>query len=161
MSAVAQSGIRMLPAQQRPLRLAIAADVALVPVDAAGAAAGFHVERAIEMVESGEWPWAFDVSSGMGEVRELRVWIGSIQTSSEFRVPSSDLDSVIDAVIGTEDAEVRGAYLETRWRISDQTIRRLLNNGLLKGRISGHARWIDRASLVAFLQRRAVGVPAR
>ena len=66
----------------------------------------------------------------------------------------ADLATVTADVIGTTEGDVRGAALETRWQVSNQTLLRLRRDGDITGRIAGHTLWLERGSLVAFLERR-------
>lgn len=140
--------------QQPTLRLRLSADVTLVPLDMAAASAGIHLDHALERVESGEWPWAFDLRAG-AEVRRLHVWRPCLEDSA-FRLPHSALDEVVGAVIGTTMDEVRLVSLEVRWSLRAQTIRRWVLSGDVRARLAGHTLWLDRASLAAFLKRRRV-----
>ena len=65
-----------------------------------------------------------------------------------------EIAKVIAAVIGTEEGNVRGAYLETRWGFSGQHFLRLMNQGLVAGRKQGHTRWLDRQSLGRWMEQR-------
>lgn len=138
---------------QREMPLDLSADVALVPLDTVGAHAGVHAEEVIRKVDQGEWPWVFDIGSGR-KLREMRVWRLCLTEPQIAR--DAEIDGVIANIIGTETGDVRGAQIETRWRVSDRTIKRLCRAGEIACRINGHTLWLQRASLAAFLQRRRV-----
>jgi hypothetical protein len=139
---------------QPTLRLPLAADVTLLSLATACAAVGWHTDRGTEAVETGEWPWVFDLSTGARAIRELRVWRESLTADGGTR--NAELSEVLDAVIGTRLPDVRGAALETRWQVSDHTLSRLVKAGELTGRVAGHTLWLSRASLAALLERRRV-----
>lgn len=148
------------------LRMPLAAEVSLVPLITVGALLGLHTDGVHELIDQGEWPWVFDLRAGRGAVRELRVWRGCLergarsreqgakQHGSQLPAPSSQLPAVLADVIGTTTGDVRGAALETRWQVSNQTLRRLLKAGEIRGRINGHTLWLERQSLAEFLARR-------
>jgi len=144
---------RSLPPAQPLLRMPLAADVALIPLITVGALLGLHTDGVHELIDQGEWPWVFDLRTGNGTVRELRVWRGCFGKAEGGR-KNAELKAVVADVIGTTTGDVRGAALETRWQVSNQTLRRLLKAGEIRGRINGHTLWLDRASLAEFLERR-------
>jgi hypothetical protein len=143
----------MTPAPQPLLRMPIAAEVSLVPLATVGALLGLHTDGVFELVDQGEWPWVFDLRAGKGRIRELRVWRGCLG-KAEGGARKAELTAVLADVIGTTTGDVRGAALETRWQVSNQTFRRLLKAGEISGRIAGHTLWLQRESLAAFLERR-------
>lgn len=152
------------------LRMPLASEVSLVPLITVGALLGLHTDGVHELIDQGEWPWVFDLRAGRGAVRELRVWRGCLQQPAPqgagsgergakqrgagLPAPGSELPAVVADVIGTTTGDVRGAALETRWQVSNQTLRRLLKAGEIRGRINGHTLWLERASLAEFLTRR-------
>jgi hypothetical protein len=135
------------------LRMPLAAEVSLVPLITVGTLLGLHTDGVHDLIDQGEWPWVFDLRTGRGAVRELRVWRGCLQNVGSGKGEAGSA-AVIADVIGTTTGDVRGAALETRWQVSNQTFRRLLKSGEISGRISGHTLWLERESLAAFLQRR-------
>lgn len=143
----------MTTPRQPLLRMPIAADVALIPLITVGALLGLHRDGVEELVDQGEWPWVFDLRAGKGTIRELRVWRGCFG-KSEVGSRKSEFTGVVADVIGTTTGDVRGAMLETRWQVSNQTLRRLLHNGDIRGRMTGHTLWLERESLAEFLGRR-------
>lgn len=144
---------RSSPPAQPLLRMPLAADVALIPLSTVGALMGLHTDGVHELIDQGEWPWVFDLRAGRGVVRELRVWRGCFDKAGSGKREAASAAVVAD-VIGTTTGDVRGAALETRWQVSNQTLRRLLKAGEITGRITGHTLWLDRASLAEFLERR-------
>lgn len=143
----------MTTPRQPLLRMPIAADVALIPLITVGALLGLHRDGVEELVDQGEWPWVFDLRTGKGTIRELRVWRGCFG-KAECGMRNAELKAVVADVIGTTTGDVRGAMLETRWQVSNQTLRRLLHNGNIRGRMTGHTLWLERESLAEFLGRR-------
>lgn len=143
----------MTTPRQPLLRMPIAADVALIPLITVGALLGLHRDGVEELVDQGEWPWVFDLRTGKGTIRELRVWRGCFG-KAECGMRNAELKAVVADVIGTTTGDVRGAMLETRWQVSNQTLRRLLHNGDIRGRMTGHTLWLERESLAEFLGRR-------
>lgn len=142
---------------QPALRLALSAQVALVSLDAAASAAGLHMDGALERVESGEWLWCFDLwAAGHGRIREVRVW--RVCLTDPERAAGAALEAVVADALGPVAADgcVRGAALETRWRTSPATLRRLLRRGEITGAVRGKTLWLEAASLAAFLQRRRI-----
>ncbi len=139
---------------QPELRIPLSDLVALVPLDTAGAAAGVHVDEAVRRVENGTWPWCFDLAAGRREIREIRIWRQCLIDPGTAGI--AEPQQVVADCIGTNNGDVRGAAIETRWRISDRTLRRLLDRGEITGRLNGHTLWIHRSSLAEFLIRRRV-----
>lgn len=144
----------MTTPRQPLLRMPIAADVALIPLITVGALLGLHRDGVEELVDQGEWPWVFDLRTGKGTIRELRVWRGCFPQKAGGGKREAGSADVIADVIGTTTGDVRGAMLETRWQVSNQTLRRLLHNGDIRGRMTGHTLWLERESLAEFLGRR-------
>lgn len=145
---------------QTTLRIPIEQDVALLTADFVGSWLGQHVDQVMQAVDDGSLPFVFDLGAGSkNAVRELRIWRECLTDPDRSKLLQADpcgISTVINEVIGTHSADVRGAALETGWRISNQTIRRLLLSGEIRGRISKHTLWLERGSLVSFLQRRRV-----
>lgn len=135
---------------QKSLGLGIAAKVSLVSLKTISASTGWHIDEVTERAD--EWPWVFDLSTGSRKVTERRVWKACLEGDTSTR----KLADVLAEVIGTETADVRGAMLETRWDVSNQTLKRLTEAGEFSHRVGGHTLWIERASLVAFLTRRLI-----
>lgn len=144
---------RSSPPAQPLLRMPLAAEVALIPLVTVGALLGLHTDGVHELIDQGEWPWVFDLRAGKGSIRELRVWRGCFG-KAEGRMKNAEVGAVLADVIGTTTGDVRGAALETRWQVSNQTLRRLLKAGEISGRITGHTLWLRRESLADFLERR-------
>lgn len=146
----------MTASPQRLLNLRIDGRVALVTVDFVRTALGCDAEEVVSRIEAGELRWAFDLSTGKGEVREIRIW--AVCLTDPDRAALALEPEVIEDVIGGNPAEpeVRAARLERRLIISDQTFRRLRLNGDLTGRVNGRTLWLSRPSLVAFFQRRLI-----
>lgn len=144
---------------QPTLQMPITADVALVPIAMACASRGIHIDAGFANVESGVWPFAFDISAGAGAIRELRVWVmclTDVERTEALKAQPGGLREVVTHCIGTTSGDVRGAALEIRWQVSNQTLRRLLSAAELRGRLSGRTLWINRGSLEGFLERRRV-----
>lgn len=145
---------------QLQIRIPIAEAVSLVPTDFACAATGYHIDLVMQSIEDGSWPFVFDIGAGFKrEVRELRIWRGCLldpERAADLHKSPTGLIEVIGDVIGTETGDVRGASLERRWTVSNQTFRRLLIQAEIRGRINKHTMWFSRPSLAAFLERRRV-----
>ena len=144
---------RSSPPAQPLLRMPLAAEVALIPLVTVGALLGLHTDGVHELIDQGEWPWVFDLRAGRGSIRELRVWRGCFGKAGSGKREAVSAEVLAD-VIGTATGDVRGAALETRWQVSNQTLLRLKKAGEIEGRIAGHTLWLKRESLAAFLERR-------
>lgn len=111
----------------------------------------------MEMVDTGELRWVFDVATGSEcqKRRELRFWLG------ELLAPAAHADKsvgdVVTAVVGHElSPQLRGHTVCNLLRIARPHLKRLVVTGELGGDVTGRVRWIERTSLCDFLQRRLV-----
>lgn len=146
----------MTSSPQRLLNLRIDARVSLVTVDFVRTALACDAEEVVSRIEAGELRWAFDLSTGKGEVREIRIWAACL-TDPDRAAGTLEPDMIADVIGGNpEEPEVRAARLERRWVVSTQTFRRLRQAGDITGRVNGRTLWLSRPSLTAFLQRRLI-----
>lgn len=110
----------------------------------------------IEMVDTGELRWVWDVSSryGIGR-RELRFWLGELMAPGvNGALPAAD---VIQAVVGhPTEPRLRGHTVCNTLDVARPHLCRLLVTGELKGECSKRVWWIDKSSLIDFLERRLV-----
>lgn len=113
-------------------------------------------EEATALIESGRIPWAFDLSAGNSQIRELRVWARCLQRPEESR--SATLDQVLDDVVGNPDVgpETPASRVERRWVMSTRQIIRLRRANMIQGEIRGHTLWLFKPSLRAFLTARRI-----
>ena len=137
---------------QPPLLIEPSAEVTLVSLDSVGAERGWHIDRVNDWALT---QWVFDLGFKRNTRTERRVWIACLR-SPEIAAAATD-ELVIESVIGspTQNA-LRGAALETRWRISGITLSRLRKQGEIDGSLAAHSWWYSRSSLRSFLQRRLV-----
>ena len=130
-----------------------------VLLDVSGAMYTLRLEQAtvLEMVDTGELRWVFDVATRAPGAtrRELRFWLG------ELLAPGAHTDKsardVVEAVVGHEvSPELRSHTVCNLLRVARPHLRRLAVTGELRGDVNGRVRWIERASLCQFLERRLV-----
>ena len=132
--------------------------VTLVDLATARAVIGRPGEDVLAMVEEGRWlRWAFDVSAGGGQIRCIRIWRGSLLAWQTKEQDSATLDQVIESVVCLKRPRLRTAELVVGWQMTRPHVLALVRSGELHGEVKNHTSWIDRASAVEFLRRRAVG----
>ena len=142
----------MPPTFHPPLLVEPASEVTLVSLDSVGAERGWHIDRVNDWAQS---QWVFDLGYRRNTRTERRVWIACLRHPE--LADSANIDLVIESVIGSPtQAAIRGAALETRWRISGITLSRLRKQSEIDGSLISHAWWFSRSSLRSFLQRRLV-----
>jgi hypothetical protein len=165
-------------AEQRPLALEVRdplAQVGLATMEWVRRQTGRDAETITTWVDSGRLLWVFDVAAVVGsaagartgnrEVRELRFWpaeVGALRDGKALkRVQGLAVAEALAQIVGTQKERLRSAEVSQLLLVSYPQVWRLSRSGELLGAISGHTRWIWRASLIAFLQKRWVGAGAR
>ena len=115
---------------------------------------GWDASTVMEMVESGELMWVWNVASKADSARaEWRFWIGELIALAAVR--SQRIDTVVDCVIGKREVTELSVFSTKEiLRVSRQQVHRLIETGQLTGRISNHVGWVPRARLVEFLKTR-------
>jgi hypothetical protein len=139
---------------QRQLNLSISQRTVLVNTEALRAALGVDAETIYAKVDSGEFRWVWDVSTGGGEVRELRFWVREITAPQS--VVGLDLAAVLAAVLGSERQRWQGVELAQMLLISRPQVKRLSDAGELAGDIVSGKLWVRRSVVEKFLNARLV-----
>lgn len=130
-----------------------------VLLDVNGAMYTLRQEQAtvLEMVDTGELRWVFDVASNAdgSTRRELRFWLGEL-LAQDAQVDRT-VQEVVAAVVGHELVpQLRGHTVCNLLRVARPHLRRLAVTGELRGDVTGRVRWVERPSLCEFLERRLV-----
>lgn len=112
-------------------------------------------EEVMEMVDTGELRWVFDVASGDAR-RVLRFWFGEV-----LRPRTHDhrtLAEVVEMIAGhkTEAWLRTGTVMRTLW-LHRQNVHDLIEAEELRAEKRKQTMWVERASLLDFLQRRWQG----
>jgi hypothetical protein len=128
-------------------------------IDTVSCVAGLSVEQVYDRVESGNFLWVWNVSSGAGGKRELRFW--SREINDPASVANFDLDAVIKTVVpnrthihgqgdGLHNWEFRHLL-----RLSKSSLCELRKELGIKGNIRGL--FVPRANIEKFFRRRWLG----
>jgi hypothetical protein len=128
-------------------------------IDTVSCILGLQVDQVYDRVESGDYLWVWNISTGAGVKRELRFW--SREINDPASVVNHTLDSAIKAIIpsrahipgqgdGLHNWEVRHLL-----RLSKSTISELRKEFDVKG--TARDIFVPRASLEKFLRRRWLG----
>lgn len=126
---------------------------ALVTVNFVAAHRGVGNEEVAILAETGQLRWVFNLSAGKGRNQMLRFWLAELQQPDLRKLPVRE---GISRIVGTEKQWLRGREIEWVLRISRVQTKYLCDDGHLSFKIVKHCRWISRASLVRFLERRLV-----
>lgn len=156
------AGRRALAEQERQLQFwvhKVSLRPVLVPMAVAVVKLGFTAESIREMRDAGELRWVWDIGLGGRKIENLRFWFGELDrldmgdNSARYQQPGP----VIQAVVGHPEAAELGSRTVTETLfITRNTLQGLHLTGELTGRLDRHVRRTDRASLVAFLERRLI-----
>lgn len=161
--------ITSLPSTPMPLALPIAAAVRLVSVETARAVRGLTAEAIFMQVEDHSSPLylpAFDMNikrpaNGKRVYRrELRIWTGALREPAR---PHAALDQIIaDCLLTDVEGLANATYhlhnslLELAWCLSNETLLRMITDGLLLGKRVGRNWRVNRLSAANFLRARLV-----
>jgi len=136
-----------------------------LPMTARTVLAGVETARALLRVpadvitvwiETGRLRWVWDISVRGGSVRELRFW--SRELIAPDTIAGLGAAQVIDLIVGAaQRARLHSAEVAQILLCSRPHVMRLVRSGELTGALNGHARWIDRASLILFFHHRLLG----
>jgi len=140
---------------QRHLNLPVHQRTVLVTVDTVRAARGVDADTILGQVDAGELRWAWDVSAGKGEVRELRLWAREIIAPEACAKLTAA--AVVSSVIGSDKARWRGTELAQLLLVSRPHIKALADAKELPGQIAAGTLWVARAALEKFLTTRLQG----
>ena len=142
---------------QRQLRLDVAENTRLITVETAKAALGVDLASIDAMIDEGSL-WAFNISSQVGRIREIRIWMRSLP-GADHR-PAASLDEVIADITGTAP-EIRSGALQALLCCDDNTVHRLYYSGLIGGELRRNGKvktlCIFTPSLCKFLRSRVLG----
>ena len=139
---------------QRHLNLSISQRTVLVTSDMVRACRGVDADTITAQVDAGELRWVWDVSTGEGDIRELRFWAKEI-IAPEFCKGMKPAKAVTE-ILGSDRARWRGVEIAQLLLVSRPQIFRLHEAGDLKGEIAGGTLYVNRAVLEKFLTKRLV-----
>lgn len=135
----------------RLLPLTLNQRTSLVCVDTVRAVLGCDADTVFARIESGELPYAFDVSTAgaAGRIREWRVWRVAVEEPTAARaVPPA---TAIAEIIGTERELLRGDEVRQLLLVSRPHLHALWRADQLTGFLAGGAIRLHRAGLEKFL----------
>lgn len=142
--------------RQRELPLRRSFRPVLVDINRAMECLGYGTEVVLDMVDTGEVRWVWDVGAGHGSRRELRFWLGELLAPMIQR--ERPLTEVLGFIIGHDlSTELRAATVGDILLLRRPSVWRLVVTGELKGRQVGHVQWIARDSFRKFLEARWIG----
>lgn len=148
-----------MPALVQPrLPLVIHASAALVTVESARIALGMDEDSVLGLVESGDLRWAWDIAVHPGRIREVRIWAQCLVARQQGDdQPGATLAAVTREILGSgPETRLRAAQVRALFCCSQQQIQRLVAHDELSGDVIGKKRWVTRASIESFLQRRRI-----
>ena len=144
----------MITVSQPLLKLQRAYRPVLVDVNGAMQTLGYDSETIVSMAECGELRWVFDVSVHQARIRELRFWLGELVNRNQRELEQAE---VIETIIGRRtEARLKAVTVASVLLVRRPTVHDYVRAGALTGEKVGNVQWIDRASLVAFLNRRVI-----
>ena len=126
----------------------------LVKIDMLRALWGVDSETISAKVDAGEILWAWDVSAGRGEVRELRFWVRELIAPETVRLTPAQ---TIQSVLGEGRTRWRGVEIAQLLLVSRPHIFKLHESGELPGDIISGVLYVQREAVRAFLASRLIG----